>query len=204
MLHWRLAPLAGAAGTLIDYVGATNAGVNIQGDSGIGKTLSLMLMASYWTSPDARDKGLLVDADATGNFSEIYAQRANGTACLIDELSHLTTDDLHKLIFSFAQGTGKRRMTRDAEEKQVRIWRSFLATTTERPIAQIFEINKARKTWTTGLAVRLPDLLFDPSSASKLPKSLVDEIERRIKRDHGWAGPAFVAEMLTYDPELSR
>ena len=73
-------------------------------------------------------------------------------------------------------------MTRDAEEKQVRIWRSFLATTTERPIAQIFEINnKARKTWTTGLAVRLPDLLFDPSYASKLPKSFVDEIERRTK-----------------------
>ena len=88
------------AGALIDYVGADNAGVNIQGDSGIGKTLSLMLMASYWTSPDARDKGLMVDADATGNFSEIYAQRANGTACFIDELSHLYHRRSHKLIFS--------------------------------------------------------------------------------------------------------
>ncbi|MGO4440299.1 DUF927 domain-containing protein [Rhizobium sp. RAF56] len=208
-VHWRMALIGGFLGPMVNYLKLDNCGLNYQGSTSIGKSLALKMVTSCWALPEVRmeggvNRGLLADANSTGNNIEAIAQRSNGTVCAVDELSYFDPKDVRKLIFEFHTGSGKGRLDRNSEEKAVRSWSSSMFTACESSIEQLAKGVDQKGLWTAGMAARHPDILFDNDDAKQRPAEVIDELKRLLKKNYGHAGPVFAEAIMKLDHDKLR
>jgi hypothetical protein len=185
--HLLLGLLAGLAGPLIQLAGLDTYGLNLSGDSSLGKTTAQKLAVSAWTSAKPTE-GLLATLRTTTNATEVLAQRSCGTVLALDELGHTDSEDLAGLIYGLASGVGKARLTREVQLRQTSKWTTFAILSGEQSIGA--RLKMAGKRLDPGVAVRLPDVPVSGVNGG-LTRSELDEIHA-VLRNSGHSGPALI------------
>ena len=109
--------------------------VNLYGETGKGKTVSLMLAASVWANPSGR--GYISESTSTTNALEIKLNALNHLPLMIDDLSKIRKNDKEKLsdiIYAMCAGGGKNRLTRNVTMRVPPTWKNVILSNIERPL----------------------------------------------------------------------
>ena len=191
--HWVIGAMAGFAAPLVALCGLDTCGINLSGMTSGGKTTAQRLAVSVWSRAalDRRDS-LLQSARATANGIEAMASRSNGTVLALDELGHVHGKELGKIIYSLASGTGKARMTADAQMRQSHTWSTFVVLSAEKSLEE--KVRGDGGEWAGGMAVRIPDI--DITGVNRAVDHAVLEQIQLVDRNFGHAGPAFIEAMI--------
>ncbi|OOY20477.1 hypothetical protein BMI86_08010 [Thioclava sp. DLFJ5-1] len=192
--HWLLGLAGGFCGPLLALAELDGCGVNLSGDSSLGKTLALALGASVWATP--RDKkGVLFGMSGTANSIELIAARTSESFGAFDEIGRMqNAETLGPTLFNLASGSGKSRMRgRDvsaglAEEADFRVFAFF---SNERSLRTT--ITSAGGDYKTGLSARFPDV--DVTGVARVSADTIQTVES-VKANFGHAGPAFVRWLI--------
>lgn len=196
--HHFVAAVAGAAGTLVQYVDWDSSPLLLlSGGSGSGKTSGKMLGAGVHGEPDIEKKGLLHSLRTTANKAENTARCATGITLFFDEAEHFE-GDLQKFIFMLASGAGKGRMKGDSEDQDTRTWKNFTVLSAEH--GMVWSVEQAGRVANTGLTARCADL--DCSGTIQIPDQDYFRMMALIKDNHGHIGPKFVVHLLAEGKRL--
>lgn len=109
--------------------------VNLYGETGKGKTVSLKVAASIWGNPEGR--GFISESNSTLNALEMKLDVLNNIPLMIDDLAKIQKEDSRKLtemVYMLAAGGGKNRLTRELDMRYTSNWCNIILTNMERPI----------------------------------------------------------------------
>ena len=155
--------------------------VNLYGDTGKGKTVSLMLAASVWADPSGR--GYISESTSTTNALEVKLNALNHLPLMIDDLSKIRSSDKEKLvdiIYIMCAGGGKNRLNRDITMRNTSTWKNIIVSNIERPLTD--------DTMKAGALNRVLDFPIEAGDIYKDGNHVVNVIVKH----YGYAGIAFV------------
>lgn len=155
--------------------------VNLYGDTGKGKTVTLMLAASVWANPSGR--GYISESTSTSNALEIKLNALNHLPLMIDDLSKIRTNDKEKLadiIYMMCAGGGKNRLKRSLEMRDTSTWKNIILSNIERPLAD--------ETMKAGALNRVLDFQIEAGDIYRDGNAVVNSIVTH----YGHAGIVFV------------
>ena len=194
--HWTLGACAGFVGPLLSITGLDTCGLNFSGLSSSGKSTAQRLAVSAWSTPDIRRPGLAYSAKSTVNAMEGLAARANSTVFSLDEMAHVSGQEVAKMIYTLAGGVGKRRMTAEAAMRESYTWSTFALLSSECSLEE--KVKGDRGDWVAGMAARFADV--DVTSVNRsVERGVLDRIAA-VDRNFGHAGPAFVQALIAEGP----
>ncbi len=184
--------LSGFAGTVVNLMQEpTSVLLNFAGTTSRGKTTAQRLGASVWGNPVRG--AALVKFNATANSIESIAEKANGSLLAIDEggQSGMSGPQYQTAVFNLAEGSGKRRLTASATERQVRRW-STCATISEE-IGFADKVRRDGRNPAAGAVARIWEI--DVDDAVILDGVMVSKIDA-ISQHYGHAAPLFVQHLF--------
>ena len=190
--HWLLGIVGGLAGTIVDLVQLDSCGINLSGPSSRGKSTAQRLAASAWSSPRLGAGGLFRSMRVSENAVEAWAEQANGTVLVLDDLAHCDGRAVGRLIYALAGGVGKGRMRADASIRPSYRWATFALLSAEHSLEET--VRRAGGSWQTGMAVRVADV--DVSAVNPAVDGATLAAIGGIERHFGHAGPAFVRALI--------
>lgn len=155
--------------------------VNLYGDTGKGKTVSLMLAASVWANPSGR--GFISESTSTTNSLEIKLNALNHLPLMIDDLSKIRTSDKEKLvdfIYFMCAGGGRGRLKRTLEMRNTSTWKNIIMSNIERPLTD--------DTMKAGALNRVLDFKIEAGDIYKDG----NEVVNAVVTHYGHAGMVFV------------
>lgn len=127
--------VAGAySSLLLKEIGVNGFCVHIWGESGKGKTVAMMLASSIYGDADSKS-GIIRNGKSTENGIEPVLNFFNDCACFFDELTTLTPEQIEQMIYKFAQGQGKGRMTKGLNVQKSFTWNNVVLLNAEKPLA---------------------------------------------------------------------
>ena len=129
----RIITAAAYASLLLKHIGVNGFCVHIWGESGRGKTVALMLAASIYGDADPKS-GIIRNGKTTANGIEPVLGFFNDCAVFFDELTTLTQDQITDMVYKFAQGQGKGRMTKNAGLQKTYTWNNVAILSAEKPL----------------------------------------------------------------------
>lgn len=155
------------------------------GGSKGGKTAALKAALSAWGDPER----LMVNFNATQVGLERTAAFCCDLPLGIDErqLAGAKQENLEKIVYMIASGTGKIRGSKTGGIQTTYQWRTVALATGEEPLST--------ETTQTGVSTRVLELYggpFDNEQDAAL-------MHQQAAMDHGWAGPAFIERILGMD-----
>ena len=124
---------AGYASLLTEKFNLNPFCVHLWGETGKGKSVSVMTSASIYGDPDIKN-GIVRTGNTTSNGIEPVLDFFNNCTAYFDELTTLSQQQIQDLIYTFAQGQGKGRMTRSANAQRVYRWNNVAVFNAEFPI----------------------------------------------------------------------
>ena len=154
------------------------------GGSKGGKTAALKAALSAWGDPER----LMVNFNAT----QVALERMAGFFCDlplgIDErqLAGSKQEQLEKIVYMLASGTGRARGSKTGGLQQMQTWRTVCLATGEEPIGQ--------STSMTGVNTRMIEVVGGPFDK----EGDASEMHQRSAQNCGWAGREFVGHILSY------
>lgn len=175
----KVAVAAAFASVLIEPLDALPFFVHFWGETGSGKTVSLMLAASVWGKPDVGS--YIKTFNSTRVAQEILASTLYSMPVICDELQIKagTTDNFDSLIYELCEGSGRSRSNKSLGIQATRSWRNCFITSGEQPITGELSGGGAKN---RVFEIECPDDLFQD------PITLV----KAIKSNYGFAGREFV------------
>ncbi len=187
------------SGALLAKLHGDSGGVHLIGDSSIGKTTALCVGASIWGGDDFKRTWR-----ATSNGLEGIAALLSDSCLFLDEISEADPRDVGSIVYSLGNGCGKSRANRTGGSRAAHRWRLSLLSTGERSIgAAMAEGGKLVK---AGQEVRLLNVsatrahgIFDNLHNYDDGRELSDTLKTMAKKNHGFAGIAFVEYLLKQD-----
>jgi hypothetical protein len=189
--HFGFCTMVGAAGALIEILGATPPIFYLLGPSSVGKTAAQICQASVWSNPkERRLRTCLVDLNATPNASEAILHELNGTTIAFDEVGRADARLLRGLAFGFASGRGKDRLTKTIERRASYTWHLTGTLSGETTLSDTLAKHKMHVTEVAGEVVRMPTI--DHSHLERTDPKKVDAIKSAACQNYGHLGPAFV------------
>lgn len=129
----RIITAAAYASLLLKHIGVNGFCVHIWGESGRGKTVALMLAASIYGDADPKS-GIIRNGKTTANGIEPVLGFFNDCAVFFDELTTLSQEQITDMIYKFAQGQGKGRMTKNAGLQKTYTWNNVAILSAEKPL----------------------------------------------------------------------
>jgi hypothetical protein len=181
-----------------------SSGINQSGPSSRGKSTAQRLAASAWSLPRLGAGGLFRSMRVSENAVEAWAEQANGTVLVLDDLAHCDGRAVARLIYALAGGVGKGRMRSDTSIRPSYRWATFTLLSAERSLEET--VRRAGGSWQAGMAVRIADVDVTSVNAAVDAETLADV--GGIERHFGHAGPAFVhaliADGVHHHPERLR
>lgn len=191
--HFTLGTISSFVGPIQGLAVFESCGYSATGLSSAGKTLSLRLAASAWSSPRI-GSGLLQSLRTTENAVESIAQAASDTVLALDEAAHIDGKTLGRMIYSLASGQGKLRLSADAILKSSYRWTTFIMLSSERSLEESVRADNGQ--WMAGMAVRVLDVDVTHVNRS-VSRDVLDRIDGVLSH-HGHAGPAFVRCLIEH------
>lgn len=155
--------------------------VNLYGETGKGKTVSLMLATSVWANPDGR--GYIAESTSTANALEQRLGVLNHLPLMVDDLSKVRDKNKDKfvdLIYMLCAGGGKNRLNRDIKMRYTATWNDIILTNIERPLTDD-SMRGGALNRVLDFAIEDGDIYADGNAVCNV-----------INVNYGHAGPAFV------------
>lgn len=170
------------ASVLVKPVEALSFFVHLWGsESGVGKTVGLMLAASVWANPEM---GRYIHSfNGTAVSQELSAGFVNSMPLILDEFQVLKDKKaFEQSVYMLSEGVGKGRGAKAGGVQRLQTWRNCILTSGEMPITNFVTgagaVNRI-------LEIECVEKLFAEPQAAL-----------RVIRDHyGWAGKAFVESL---------
>lgn len=129
----RIITAASYASLLLKNIGVNGFCVHLWGESGRGKTVALMLGASIYGDADPKS-GIIRNGKTTSNGIEPVLGFFNDCAVFFDELTTLSQEQITDMVYKFAQGQGKGRMTKNAGLQKTYTWNNVAILSAEKPL----------------------------------------------------------------------
>lgn len=187
------------AAMLLYPTGSESGGINLVGESSIGKTTALRVAASVYGAPDYLSRWR-----ATTNGLEALAALRSDTLLILDELAQVDPKEAGEIVYMLANGSGKTRAAKTGTTRPKHEWRLLFLSAGEIGLAQhMQEVGKRAK---AGQEVRLVDIpadagcglglfenLHQASSSAELSKHLIEHSQKY----YGVAATAFLEKITT-------
>ena len=179
----RIALAASFSSVLLKPLGALPFIVDFYGESGGGKTVTLMLAASVWADPD--NSGYIANLKASSVNLEVRSDMLNHLPHLLDDTSHADKrimENYESIIYDLCAGIGKGRSNKELGVQRQLSWQNVIISNGEKPLSSYVSQG--------GAINRLIEIECNHDIFSN-PK----EILSVIKRNYGLAGKKFVEHM---------
>lgn len=177
------------ASVLIGMLGGLGFIVDFWGESGGGKTITLMLAASIWGDPG--ENKYIGDFDTSDAALEARADMLNNLPIILDDTSKVSDKIKNKfesIVYSLCSGKGRSRSNKDLGLNRENRWLLSVLTNGEKPlqsyVSQGGAINRI-------LEVECSSKIYD-----NVPKTL-----DVLRRHYGHAGKDFVNAVLEIGEE---
>lgn len=177
----RLAIASSFASVLIEPLGALPFMVDFHGETGGGKTVTLMLAASVWADPDVGG-GFITNLKSTSVNLEARSDMLNNLPVLLDDTSHADrriVENFESTIYDLCSGTGKGRSNKMLGTDRQRSWKNVIISNGEKPLSSYVSQGGAINRL---LEIECNEDIF------KDPK----KIANIVKKNYGHAGRKFV------------
>ena len=171
---------ASLGSVLVELVGALPFVVDLWGDTGGGKTVSLMLAASIWGNPN--EGGYITDAKATITAMEIRMNALNSLPMMIDDMAQIKNqdDDFSGLVYKWCAGHGKDRSNVTLGLNKQTAWQNCILTNAERSLVT--------ETMQAGAVNRIIDVEIEGSIFGDRG----NEVANVLRKNYGFIGPEWV------------
>lgn len=171
---------ASYASLLLKQIGVNGFCVHLWGESGRGKTVALMLAASIYGDADPK-AGIIRNGKTTSNGIEPVLAFFNDCAVCFDEFTTLTQEQITDMVYKFAQGQGKGRMTKNAGLQRSYTWNNVAILSAEKPLfdsrTQSGAVNRVISIYTEGAVFGDMDMV---------------EIANTLKANYGFGAKLFI------------
>jgi len=188
-----LAVYASLATPLLEIVKAPSFILDWSTPTSEGKTTTLRAGVSVWGYPREDAPNSLLH---TWNNSLVWVERASGVLhgipiCL-DDTSQAKPEEVNRVIYMFASGTGRGRGT-PGGLAATRHWKTIMLSNGEQPIIAFTQHDGAR--------MRVLCVRGMPFGAkTEATKDVVDHVNLALLAHYGHAGPLFVRWLLQHKP----
>jgi hypothetical protein len=190
----KLSLYAGLTAPLLPILRAPNCMVDYAGETTGGKTSALRVAVSCFGNPDEEAVNGRAPAMFTWKGTSVWREKApvvvNHLPFVMDDTKHAKNkEDVAETIYMIAQGRGKGRGTPKGTALQ-ETFTTVALSSGEQPATSFTEDG--------GTRARVITLWGSPFGAKSQEKGkLVRQLNERIKRHYGHAGPRFVQFILT-------
>ena len=180
----RLSLAASFASVLIEPLATLPFIVDFHGETGGGKTVTLMLAASVWADPDVGG-GFITNLKSTTVNLEARSDMLNNLPVLLDDTSHADKrimDNYESIVYDLCSGMGKGRSNKNLGTERQRYWKNVIISNGEKPlsyyVSQGGAINRL-------IEIECNDDIFQEPTA----------IVKVVKNNYGEAGQIFIDYM---------
>ena len=197
-----LALIAQFAAPIGAWLGLPLLGIHFFGNSSIGKTTALRVSASV-SGPAHGYQSMLRTWHASEAGFETMAIRSNHHVLLLDEVGQAPPQALGQMLYTAANGSGKKRSNRHLQDVPEARWSTLPVSTGETHVAD--QLSEQGATHHLGQEVRLLQLpadagsglgIFDSLMHAQSPRALADELNEATKCEYGTAFPPFMRRFL--------
>lgn len=188
-------------GALIGWLGLESGGFHLVGESSIGKSTILSVMASVYGN-----ENYVHNLRATDNALEGVAVQHNHTLLIMDELSQLNPRIAGEVFYMLANGQSKSRAFKTGQTKNRSYWRTSFITSGELSLKSLLE--SAGQTIRAGQEIRSVNIsadagkgygVFDNLHGHKDGASLSNYLKEQCKLYYGSASDAFLTRLVKED-----
>lgn len=126
---------ASFASILIEKIGALPFWVDLYGETGGGKTISLMIAGSVWGNP--RNNNFIIGFNNTDVNLEVRADMLNNLPMILDDTSQgkdNLKDKFEKMVYDLTSGKGKGRSNKDLGIARETHWNLIILCNGEHPL----------------------------------------------------------------------
>ncbi len=142
------------AAPLLPLYNSESGGVNLKGESSIGKSTALAVAASVWGSPT-----YIQQWKSTGNALEAVAESYNHSLLCLDELGQVDGKEAGEITYMLANGSGKNRLKAKGGLRKKYEWQLLFLSTGEISISD--KLLEAGKKVQAGMMARIVDVPAD-------------------------------------------
>lgn len=197
-----LAVSAAFAAPLVHIVGAESGGVNFVGGSSIGKSTTIFVAASVWSSPDFVKRWR-----ATSNGLESIAMSRNDSLLILDELGQVEAREAGAIAYMLANGTGKHRASQTGNARPAATWRLLFLSTGEIGLAD--HMQEAGRRAKAGQEVRMVDIEADTGVHGAFEvlhgfangAEFADYLNKESKQTYGTVIRSYLKEIVKLEEE---
>ena len=181
---------AAFAPPLLKPIGQESGGFHFVGSSSIGKTLMLRLASSVWGGGGVA--GYLRKWRSTVNGLESLAEDRNDCLLTLDEISEISAKDAALATYMLANGSGKKRMTKEGYTQESAEWRTLFLSSGELSLSQ--HLMESGEKHRGGQFVRLIEIeadagknlgIFDKVPKEINPSLFADKLRLASEKLHG-------------------
>lgn len=193
----------GFSSALLHLLQMENSGFNLLGDSSIGKSTILIIVASLFGNP----RQIVTTWNATSNGLEAVATLCNDAGLILDEMKQLAPEIAGMTAYHLLNGKGRSRANLSGGSKGGSSWRLVLLSSGEIGLADLSNAKGGRLY--AGQEQRLADIpadagkglgIFDTIKNRSSAQILADELKQASHRHYGTAFTTFI-EKIAADPE---
>ena len=167
------------ASPLLKFTSEPSGGFHLVGQSSSGKTTAIRAGVSVWAQV-LEDSGELKNSwNATGNGLEGVAKNHSDLPLFLDELGQGDNGRLNveQVLYMLGNGSGKRRMTREAKARASNEWRLLFMSAGELSASEMME--RQKKDIQTGANVRMATIEACPEGGHGVFETLPKGVEAR-------------------------
>ena len=167
------------ASPLLKFTSEPSGGFHLVGQSSSGKTTAIRAGVSVWAQV-LEDSGELKNSwNATGNGLEGVAKNHSDLPLFLDELGQGDNGRLNveQVLYMLGNGSGKRRMTREAKARASNEWRLLFMSAGELSASEMMD--RQKKDIQTGANVRMATIEACPEGGHGVFETLPKGVEAR-------------------------
>jgi hypothetical protein len=184
---------------LMELSSVMGAGLNIYGDTGIGKTTAMFAGLSLWGDPDAL---MLIEKDtinARMNRADVYKD----LPLYVDELTNPTGLQMSDFVYQLTQGRQKIRMGNGTNQERTQGKAGSKIAVLSANCSIVEKITMA-KAMPKAEAQRLMEVYVKKMKLGTAPKSETDDLAVRIKQNFGQAGVIYVQYIMNHFEDVKK
>ena len=167
------------ASPLLKFTSEPSGGFHLVGQSSSGKTTAIRAAVSVWAQVLEDSGELKTSWNATGNGLEGVAKNHSDLPLFLDELGQGDNGrvNVEQVLYMLGNGSGKRRMTREAKARASNEWRLLFMSAGELSASEMME--RQKKDIATGANVRMATIEACPEGGHGVFETLPKGVEAR-------------------------
>lgn len=190
----------GFAAPLCRLVNEPTGGFHLKGESSLGKSSANRALCSLFASAMPLESAEMATWKTSDNGFEGPCQTHTDLPLICEEMGQASAKTIAELLYMIGNETGKRRMTKSLQNRQIASWRLMMASSGELTAEELAAKNNIKVQ--DGVRVRLANIdvvnkdgmgVFDFIPDGETAKDLADKLRMYTEsRYYGTAGPEYL------------